>query len=121
MSESRTLLIHTQLVPEGIQSTEATPARRAKKGLFTETCGIVTPSVSPAGCHLPRGGRQSTVSLPKGSLPEGAGAQRLREFLRNPTRKREEPIYGGLEGRRYTTVSYSYSLFPNPYSLIPIP
>ena len=34
MSESRTLLIHTQLAPEGIQSTEATPARRAKKGTY---------------------------------------------------------------------------------------
>ncbi len=32
MSESRTLRIHTQLAPEGIRSTEATPARREKRG-----------------------------------------------------------------------------------------
>ena len=51
MSESRTLLIHTQLAPEGIQSKEATPARRTKNGLFTETCGIGCPLSAHAVPH----------------------------------------------------------------------
>ena len=72
--------------------------------LFTETCGMSTPSVSAPPSHLPRRGRQSTVSPPKGSLSEGAGAQRLRESLRNPTRKREEPNM-----RRYSGLMHEWS------------
>ena len=65
-----------------------------KRRLFTGAYGMATPSVPASPGHLPRRGRQSTVSPPKGSLPEATGARRLREFLRNPTRKREGPFWG---------------------------
>ncbi len=95
--------------------------------------GRLTPSVSPAGCHLPLEGRlwvrrqKAPVLAPSprglsakltggvkgagaGVLPEGAGAQRLRERQRYPTTKREEPYFLVLHAR---TPATSFSELPS--------
>ena len=75
MSENSTLRIHTQLgndpEPRPVSPRKGTGRRHGRRG---------TPSVSPAGCHLPLGGRlKGPSSPPKGSLSEGAGMRSVAE------------------------------------------